>query len=72
MDIGTNAEIVVATQRGMTCAAPAGPAFEGQGIRCGMRACTGAIETLFIDPADLGCRTASSANPSPPASAAAG
>jgi len=54
IDIGTNAEIVIGNRRGlMACATPAGPAFEGGGLRCGMRAAAGAIETLAIDPTDF-------------------
>ena len=51
MDIGTNAEIVVGNQDWMACtAASAGPAFEGGGIKFGMRASKGAIEDFSIDP----------------------
>ena len=49
IDIGTNAEIVVGHRgRLVACAAPAGPAFEGHGLSCGMRASVGAIDTLRI------------------------
>ena len=49
IDIGTNAEIVVGHRRRLVaCAAPAGPAFEGHGLSCGMRASVGAIDTLRI------------------------
>ena len=49
IDIGTNGEIVLWTGREMlACATAAGPAFEGAGIRCGMRAAPGAIERLRI------------------------
>ena len=52
IDIGTNGEIVVGNNRFlMACACSAGPAFEGGGIECGMRACTGAIEKVQVDPA---------------------
>jgi uncharacterized 2Fe-2S/4Fe-4S cluster protein (DUF4445 family) len=51
MDIGTNGEIVVGNKDFlMTCACSAGPAFEGGGIDCGMRATTGAIDSVSIDP----------------------
>jgi uncharacterized 2Fe-2S/4Fe-4S cluster protein (DUF4445 family) len=47
MDIGTNGEIVIGNADWMVgCACSAGPAFEGSGIRCGMRAAQGAIEHL--------------------------
>lgn len=43
MDIGTNGEIVIGNAEWMVaCACSAGPAFEGAGIRCGMRAAEGA------------------------------
>ncbi len=51
MDIGTNAEIVIGHQDWMVCtAASAGPAFEGGGVKFGMRATKGAIEDFSIDP----------------------
>lgn len=51
MDIGTNAEIVVGNREWLACAAcSAGPAFEGGGIKFGMRAEKGAIEDFSIDP----------------------
>ncbi|MDR1166083.1 MAG: ASKHA domain-containing protein [Deltaproteobacteria bacterium] len=52
IDVGTNGEIVIGNSDWMTCAAcSAGPAFEGGGVRCGMRAAPGAIENFFYDPA---------------------
>ena len=54
IDIGTNGEIVVGNDDWMICAAcSAGPAFEGGGIRYGMRASSGAIENFHIDPETL-------------------
>ena len=54
IDIGTNGEIVVGNQDFLACAAcSAGPAFEGGGIKHGMRATLGAIEAVHIDPATL-------------------
>jgi uncharacterized 2Fe-2S/4Fe-4S cluster protein (DUF4445 family) len=51
IDIGTNGEIVVGNDEVlMTCACSAGPAFEGGGIECGMRAAMGAVERVEIDP----------------------
>ncbi len=51
IDIGTNGEIVVGNKDWMVCAAcSAGPAFEGGGIRFGMRATRGAIEDISINP----------------------
>ncbi len=54
IDVGTNAEIVVGNKDKLTCcSAPAGPAFEGAKIKHGMRASSGAIETVWIDPKTL-------------------
>jgi uncharacterized 2Fe-2S/4Fe-4S cluster protein (DUF4445 family) len=54
IDIGTNGEIVVGNEEWMVCAAcSAGPAFEGGGIKHGMRANTGAIENFHIHPETL-------------------
>jgi uncharacterized 2Fe-2S/4Fe-4S cluster protein (DUF4445 family) len=51
IDIGTNGEIVIGNQQWLACAAcSAGPAFEGGGIRFGMRATSGAIEEVSINP----------------------
>lgn len=51
MDIGTNGEIVIGNREWLvTAACSAGPCFEGSGIRHGMRATEGAIESLTIDP----------------------
>ena len=52
IDIGTNGEIVIGNRDFMMpCACSAGPAFEGGGIKNGMRAAVGAIERVEIDPA---------------------
>lgn len=49
MDIGTNTEIVVGNRHRLLAAScPAGPAFEGGAIRCGMPALTGAIERVRL------------------------
>lgn len=54
IDIGTNAEIVIGNKDWLACAAcSAGPAFEGGGIRFGMRAVEGAIEDFLVDPVSL-------------------
>jgi uncharacterized 2Fe-2S/4Fe-4S cluster protein (DUF4445 family) len=51
MDIGTNAEIAIGHKDWMVCtAASAGPAFEGGGVKFGMRATKGAIEDFAINP----------------------
>ena len=49
VDVGTNCEIVLSNgDTILATAAPAGPAFEGGAIRCGMRAADGAIETVAL------------------------
>ena len=50
IDVGTNCEIVLSDgDRIVSTAAPAGPAFEGGAMRCGMRAASGAIEGVRLD-----------------------
>jgi len=50
IDVGTNGEIVLgSTRKTIATAAPAGPAFEGAQIKCGMRASDGAIEGVQVD-----------------------
>jgi uncharacterized 2Fe-2S/4Fe-4S cluster protein (DUF4445 family) len=52
MDVGTNGEIVLGTGDWLiTCAASAGPAFEGAGVLYGMRATRGAIEEVWLNDA---------------------
>lgn len=54
LDVGTNCELVVGNcDHLIATAAPAGPAFEGATIRCGMRASPGAIEVVKMTPAGL-------------------
>jgi uncharacterized 2Fe-2S/4Fe-4S cluster protein (DUF4445 family) len=54
VDIGTNCEIVLGNREWLLAtAAPAGPAFEGAAIRCGMRAADGAIEVVTMTPDGL-------------------
>ncbi len=49
IDVGTNCEIVLSNgDTVVSTAAPAGPAFEGGAIRCGMRAADGAIEVVRL------------------------
>ncbi len=51
IDVGTNGEIVLGNKDWlMTASCSAGPAFEGGGVRWGMRAEDGAIEKIAIDP----------------------
>lgn len=50
VDIGTNTEIVIGTRHSMLAAScPAGPAFEGGTIACGLPAFPGAIERVHLD-----------------------
>jgi len=49
IDVGTNGEIVIGNRDWMVaCSASAGPAFEGSGVKCGMKASRGAIERVQI------------------------
>jgi uncharacterized 2Fe-2S/4Fe-4S cluster protein (DUF4445 family) len=49
IDIGTNGEIVIGNNEWLVCcSASAGPAFEGSGTKCGMRATKGAIQKVQI------------------------
>jgi uncharacterized 2Fe-2S/4Fe-4S cluster protein (DUF4445 family) len=49
MDIGTNTELIVGNRhRILAASCPAGPAFEGGAITCGMPALDGAIEDVTI------------------------
>ena len=51
MDIGTNGEIVIGNKDWLaSVSCSAGPAFEGAGIKFGMRATRGAIEEVSINP----------------------
>jgi uncharacterized 2Fe-2S/4Fe-4S cluster protein (DUF4445 family) len=54
IDVGTNGEIVLGNREWLlACACSAGPAFEGAGVICGMRATQGAIEEVWINSATL-------------------
>ncbi|RLB71308.1 MAG: ferredoxin [Deltaproteobacteria bacterium] len=51
MDVGTNGELVLGNCDWLVCTScSAGPAFEGGGLKNGMRATTGAIEQIRINP----------------------
>jgi uncharacterized 2Fe-2S/4Fe-4S cluster protein (DUF4445 family) len=66
LDIGTNGEILLGNGEFiLACACSAGPAFEGGGIRHGMRASQGAIDRVSIDPVTgtANCRTIGDAPP---------
>jgi uncharacterized 2Fe-2S/4Fe-4S cluster protein (DUF4445 family) len=50
MDIGTNTELILGNRhRILAASCPAGPAFEGGAIACGMPALEGAIERVRLD-----------------------
>ncbi|MTA60238.1 MAG: DUF4445 domain-containing protein [Actinobacteria bacterium] len=54
IDVGTNCEIVLGDgDKIVATAAPAGPAFEAASIKCGVRAASGAIETIKVVDGDL-------------------
>jgi uncharacterized 2Fe-2S/4Fe-4S cluster protein (DUF4445 family) len=64
IDIGTNCEIVLGNREWLVgTAAPAGPAFEGAAIRCGMRAADGAIEVISMSPGGLELKVIGDAPP---------
>jgi uncharacterized 2Fe-2S/4Fe-4S cluster protein (DUF4445 family) len=64
IDIGTNCEIVLGNREWLLAtAAPAGPAFEGAAIRCGMRAADGAIEVVTMTPEDVTLQVIGDAEP---------
>lgn len=51
VDVGTNGEMVLGNRDWLiACACSAGPAFEGGGIRAGVRAVPGAIEEVVVLP----------------------
>jgi len=64
IDIGTNGEIAIGNKDWLVCcSASAGPAFEGGGTRCGMRAIKGAIEKIKVTDGRLKYETIGSARP---------
>jgi uncharacterized 2Fe-2S/4Fe-4S cluster protein (DUF4445 family) len=64
IDVGTNCEIVLGNgERLLATAAPAGPAFEGGAIRCGMRAADGAIEVVRISDDDVSVQVIGDTDP---------
>jgi uncharacterized 2Fe-2S/4Fe-4S cluster protein (DUF4445 family) len=51
MDVGTNTELILGNKdRILAASCPAGPAFEGGAISCGMPGLDGAIEEITINP----------------------
>jgi uncharacterized 2Fe-2S/4Fe-4S cluster protein (DUF4445 family) len=64
VDIGTNCEIVLGNREWLLAtAAPAGPAFEGAAIRCGMRAADGAIEVVTMTTEELSLKVIGDTEP---------
>ncbi|MBW1797610.1 MAG: DUF4445 domain-containing protein, partial [Deltaproteobacteria bacterium] len=64
IDVGTNGEIAIGNNEWMVCcSASAGPAFEGGGIKNGMRATRGAIERIKIMNGDITYETIGKAKP---------
>ena len=60
VDVGTNGEILLCGPRGnLSCATAAGPAFEGCGLLCGMRAGHGVVGKISFeeDPFGIGFET---------------
>jgi uncharacterized 2Fe-2S/4Fe-4S cluster protein (DUF4445 family) len=54
IDMGTNGEIVFGNREWfLSCSVPSGPAYEGYGIKFGMRGRRGGIEHVKIDPNSL-------------------
>lgn len=50
VDLGTNGEVALGNEEWLSaCACSAGPAFEGTGVKCGMRALPGGIERVQHD-----------------------
>ncbi|MHC4708374.1 MAG: ASKHA domain-containing protein, partial [Planctomycetota bacterium] len=65
VDIGTNGEVVLGNRDWLVCASSsAGPAFEGSGVKHGMRAGAGAIEKLTISAdGSITCKTIGDTHP---------
>lgn len=54
VDIGTNGEMALQTERGwLVTSVPAGPAFEGGGLSCGMMARDGAVSGVQVSEENL-------------------
>ena len=64
IDLGTNAEIVLFSDKGgLTTAAAAGPCFEGANISCGMSATEGAIYTFEENDGEIQFSTIGNTSP---------
>ena len=54
VDIGTNGEIVIGNKDWLiACSASTGPALEGASVECGMRAESGAIDSVYVKNAKI-------------------
>lgn len=64
IDVGTNGEIVLGNSEWLvSCACSAGPAFEGSGVTCGMRATQGAIQRVAISDGHVDVTTIGDSRP---------
>lgn len=64
VDIGTNGEVVLGCRDWLiACSASAGPAFEGAGVTCGMRASPGAIHRVEFTPQGITYETIGGVSP---------
>ena len=64
VDVGTNTEVIIGAEGGLLAAScPAGPAFEGGGIRYGMPGYEGAIESVWHENGSFGYRTIGNRDP---------
>jgi uncharacterized 2Fe-2S/4Fe-4S cluster protein (DUF4445 family) len=64
IDVGTNGEVVLGNNDWiMGCSTSAGPAFEGGEVSCGMRAMTGAVDTVCISEREISLTTIGNSGP---------
>ncbi len=64
VDIGTNGETVVGNKDWIVAtSASAGPALEGASVSCGMRAETGAIDTVYLENGEIKYTTINNVGP---------
>ena len=64
VDVGTNGEIAIGNNDWLVCcSASAGPAFEGEGSKWGMRGTRGAIEKIKIEDGQVNYETIGEAKP---------
>ncbi len=64
VDIGTNGEVALNfLGKRLVCSAAAGPAFEGMGLSCGMRASFGAVESVSTNGENITLSTVGKSTP---------